>query len=90
MLLYIVFKAIVCLFQEPEIVVQPDMRLLSPTDKEEFLLPQSLSEALTMEMKQTDRRKSGEYSPKLSGSPKTLGKFPSVTIFVNICTEQMV
>ena len=61
------------LFQEPEIVVQPDLGLMSPTDKEEFLLPQSLSEALTMEMKQTERRKSGEFSPKLGGSPKTLG-----------------
>ena len=46
---------------------------MSPTDKEEFLLPQSLSEALTMEMKLTERRKSGEFSPKLVGSPKNLG-----------------
>ena len=52
---------------------------MSPTDKEEFLLPQSLSEALTMEMKLTERRKSGEFSPKLVGSPKNLGNKASVS-----------
>ena len=51
-------------------MVQPVVRVMSPTDKEEFLLPQSLSEALTLEMKQTDRRKSGEFSPKLTTSEK--------------------
>lgn len=51
-------------------MVQPDLKFMSPPDKEEFLLPQSLSEALTLEMKQTNRRKSGEFLPRLSETEK--------------------